>query len=204
MPAQFTGGSEEWGAVRSLEFFIAHSPNPHKRKAYAKAAAEFAPGVTNTASTWSSGCNPSWRFAVPPTAVESNSDVIALRDEFQFSVVRADGAAYLAGLRRGLDTLLVDALDRKGFPVSLANLKFYEDARRCLRPTGVFVMDLARQKITYLAHLDWIREVFGEAVIAVPVDGESNYEVFAQKDRHFEPRWKLLLWQAKRPNVDVA
>ena len=114
-------------------------------------------------------------------------------------MVRADGAAYLAGLRRGLDTLLVDALDRKGIPASLANLKLYEDARRCLRPTGVFVMNLAGEKITYLAHLDWIREVFGEAVIAVPVDGESNYEVFAQKDRHFEPRWKLLLWQAKRP-----
>ena len=42
MPAQFTG-SEEWGAVRSVEFFTAHSRNPHKRKAYAKAAAEFAP-----------------------------------------------------------------------------------------------------------------------------------------------------------------
>jgi Spermine/spermidine synthase domain len=184
MPAQFTG-SEEWGAVRSVEFFTAHSRNPHKRKAYAKAAAEFAPGVTNTASISSTRCNPSWRFAVPPTAVESNSDVIALRDEFliprddfRFSVVRADGAAYLAGLRRGLDTLLVDALDRKGIPASLANLKFYEDARRCLRPTGVFVMNLAGEKITYLAHLDWIREVFGEAVIAVPVDGESNYEVF--------------------------
>ncbi len=68
--------------MRSVEFFTAHSRNPHKRKAYAKAAAEFAPGVTNTASISSTRCNPSWRFAVPPTAVERKSDVIALRDEF--------------------------------------------------------------------------------------------------------------------------
>jgi spermidine synthase len=139
------------------------------------------------------------------TAVESDPDVIALRDEFliprddfRFSVIRADGAAYLAGLRRRLDALLVDALDRKGIPASLANSNFYEDARRCLRPNGVFVMNLAGEKITYLARLDWIREVFGEAVIAVPVEGASNYVVFAQKDRYFEPRWKWLLWQAKR------
>ena len=139
------------------------------------------------------------------TAVESDPDVIALRDEFliprddfRFSVIRADGAAYLAGLRRRLDALLVDALDRRGIPASLGNLRFYEDARRCLRPNGVFVMNLTGEKITYLAHLDWIREVFGEAAIALPVEGESNYVVFAQKDSHFEPRWKWLLWQAKR------
>ena len=139
------------------------------------------------------------------TAVESNPDVIALRDEFliprddfRFSVIRADGAAYVAGVRRGLDALLVDALDPKGIPSSLANLKFYEDARRCLSPTGVFVVNLAGEKVTYLAHLDWIREVFGETVIAVPVERGSNYVVFAQKDTHFEPRWKWLLWQARR------
>jgi len=138
-------------------------------------------------------------------AVESDPDVIALRDEFliprddfRFSVIQADAAAYLAGLRRRLDALLVDAVDRKGIPASLANSKFYEDARRCLCPNGVFVMNLAGERITALAHLDCIREVFGEAVIAVPVEGESNYVVFAQKDRYFEPRWKWLLLQARR------
>jgi spermidine synthase len=80
----------------------------------------------------------------------------------------------------------------------MANLTFYEDARRCLRPSGVFVMNLAGEKISSFAQLDWIREVFGESVIAVPVDNESNRVVFAQKDKHFEPRWKWLLWQARR------
>jgi len=138
-------------------------------------------------------------------AVESDSDVIALRDEFliprddfRFSVIHGDGAAYVAALRRKVDALLVDAFDREGIPPSLANLAFYENARRCLTANGVFVMNFAGEQTSYLGHLDWIRGVFGEAVFAVPVDAGSNYVVFAQKDRHFEPRWKWLFWQAKR------
>ncbi len=139
------------------------------------------------------------------TAVENDPDVISLRDEFliprddfRFSVIRADGATYLVGLRRGFDAVLIDAFDRNGIPSSLANVEFYSNARRCLRSTGVFVMNLAGERAASLAHLDWIREVFGEAVIAVPVEGDDNWLVFAQKDRYFEPRWKWLLWQAKR------
>jgi spermidine synthase len=139
------------------------------------------------------------------TAVESDPDVIALRDEFliprddfRFSVICADGAAYVAALRRRVDALLVDAFDRNGISTSLANLEFYENARRCLSPAGVLVMNLTGEKTTYLAHLDWIRSAFGEAVIAVPVDGGSSHVAFAQKDRHFEPQWKWLLCQAKR------
>jgi len=139
------------------------------------------------------------------TAVESNPDVIALRDEFliprddsRFSVVQTDGAAYLKGLRRWVDALLVDAFDRHGIPSSLANLEFYQNARRCLSPTGVFVMNLAGERATCVAHLEWMREVFGEAVIAVPVDGGSNHVVFGQRERHFDPQWKWLLHHAKR------
>ncbi len=38
IPAQFTGAAER-GAVGCVEFFTAHSRHPHKRKAYAEAAA---------------------------------------------------------------------------------------------------------------------------------------------------------------------
>jgi spermidine synthase len=143
--------------------------------------------------------------AVRITAVESDPHVIALRnefliprDDFRFSVICADGAAYVAELRRGVDALLVDAFDRSGIPTSLANAEFYENARRCLSPAGVFVMNLAGDKTGYLPHLDWIRCAFGDAVIAVPAEGESSYVVFAQKDRNFEPQWKWLLCQARR------
>jgi len=139
------------------------------------------------------------------TVVESDPDVIALRDEFlvphddsRFSVVRADGAAYLAGLRRGVDVVLVDAFDRDGIPHSFADGQFYNNAQRCLCSSGVFVMNLAGEQSAAAAHLDWIRGVFAEATIAVPVEGDSNCLVFAQKDSCFEPRWKWLLWQARR------
>jgi spermidine synthase len=139
------------------------------------------------------------------TAVESDPNVIALRDEFviprddfRFSVIEADGAAYLAGLRRRVDALLVDAFDRDGIPASLANPGFYENARRCLSPAGVFVMNLAGDRSGYLAHLAWIRKIFGAAVIAVPAADEGNCVVFAQKEMHAQPQWKWLVCHAKR------
>jgi hypothetical protein len=59
-------------------------------------------------------------------------------------------------------------------------------------------MNVAEDQSAAAAHLDWIRRVFAEATIAVPVEGDSNCLVFAQKDSRFEPRWKWLLWQARR------
>ncbi len=138
-------------------------------------------------------------------AVENDPDVIALRDEFliprddfRFAVIQADGAAYLAGLQRRVDALLVDAFDRDGIPTSLATSQFYENALRCLSPTGMLVMHIAGEQTNCLSHLSWIRDVFDESVIAVPVEDGSNYVVFASKDRHFEPQWKWLLCQARR------
>lgn len=139
------------------------------------------------------------------TAVENDRDVIALRDEFliprddfRFSVIQADGAAYLSALQRRVDVLLVDAFDRDGISASLANPGFYENARRCLSPAGMFVMNLAGDRTGCLSHLSWIRAVFGEAVIAVLIDDSGNYVVLASKDRPFEPQWKWLLCQARR------
>lgn len=144
---------------------------------------------------------PSARIA----AVENDPNVIALRDEFlvprddsRFSVIEADGAAYLSALQRRVDALLVDAFDRDGIPASLANPGFYENVRRCLSPMGMFVMNLAGDRTTCRSHLRWIRDVFGEALIAVLIDDSGNYVVFASKDRPFEPQWKWLLCQARR------
>jgi len=138
-------------------------------------------------------------------AVETDPDVIALRDEFliprddfRFAVIQADGAAYLARLQRRVDALLVDAFDRGGIPVSLASSQFYENARRCLSPTGMLVMHVAGDQTSCLCHLGWIRDAFADAVITVPIEDGSNYVVFASKDSHFEPQWKWLLCQARR------
>ena len=56
------------------------------------------------------------------TAVEVNPDVISLREEFsiprddsRFRVIRADGAHYLAHLRRSKDVILADACNRSGY-----------------------------------------------------------------------------------------
>src|SRR5260370_11150409 len=66
------------------------------------------------------------------TAVEVNPDVIALREEFRipadddrFRVICADGAAYLARLRRSKDVIMADASSRGGVAPGLDPLRFY-------------------------------------------------------------------------------
>ena len=78
------------------------------------------------------------------TAVEVNSDVLALREEFciptdndRFRVIRGDGAAYVAGLRRHKDVILADACDRSGIAPQFDALEFYRNARRGLSAQGV-------------------------------------------------------------------
>jgi len=137
-------------------------------------------------------------------AVESDPSAIALRDVFliprddsRFSVIQADGAAYLSGLQRNVDAVLVDVFDRNDIAASLAHSVFDEDARRRLMPRGMFVLNLAAGPATYRSHLGWIRDVFGEAVMPVPSDDSGNHVVFASKDRHFQPQWKWLLFHAR-------
>jgi spermidine synthase len=139
------------------------------------------------------------------TSVESNRDVIALRNEFliphddpRFSVIEADAGDYVAGLRKRVDVLMVDAFDRWGIPSSLGNPEFYRNARRCISPGGIFVINLAGDQSVYLRHLEWIHEVFGEAVMGVLVDDDSNCMVFARKDVPAEPQWRWLLCHAQR------
>ena len=133
------------------------------------------------------------------TAVEVNSDVIALREEFciptdddRFRVIRADGASYVAGLRRYKDVILADACDRAGIAPQLDALEFYHSARQCLSPRGVFVANLCGETHGRAAHLTKIRSVFGDGVVTLPVRPQGNVIVFAFKERDPEISWEGL------------
>jgi spermidine synthase len=123
------------------------------------------------------------------TAVEVNSDVIALRNEFRipedddrFGVVHRDGAEYVSELRDGQDVILADACDHIGTTADLNTLEFYRNARRCLTSAGILVINLCGDRQLRTGHMLKIRQAFGENVLTLPVRPDGNVIVFAFKE----------------------
>jgi spermidine synthase len=133
------------------------------------------------------------------TVIEVNPYVIALREEFRippddhrFRVICADGAAYVARLGRSKDVILADACDRVGIAPELDAIEFYQDAHRCLSPEGVFVTNVCGDMNCCAAHIDKIRDVFGDEFMTLQVRPDGNVIVFAFKERRPEPDWGQL------------
>lgn len=120
------------------------------------------------------------------SVVEISAEVIALRDEFvippddeRLEIIHDDGAAFLGKTDLQPDVILVDAFDQSGVSRSLASPDFYEQARRCLSPGGVLVMNLSGEKCRYAAHIEGLRAAFPGVIRLVPVEGEDNVLLFA-------------------------
>lgn len=146
-------------------------------------------------------------YRLPSTqlhVVENNPDVIALREAFRvppdgpnLRVQEADGAAGLDQVEKGIDVLLVDAFDRRGYAPSLANLEFYESAKSKLAGSGVLVVNLAGDEETYAGLIGIVMQVFDDQVILLPVREDDNHVLLAFKDPCFEPNWRRLRNLAK-------
>ncbi len=133
------------------------------------------------------------------TAVEVNSDVIALREEFRippdddrFRVICADGADYVARLGLSQDVILADACDREGIAPELNAIEFYQHARRCLFSGGVFVANMCGNLDSCAAHVAKIRTVFGDEFMTLQVRPDGNLIVFAFKRCPPEIDWAQL------------
>ncbi len=133
------------------------------------------------------------------TVVDNNPDVIALREAFfvppdgpNLRVLEADGAGYLAQAEKGIDVLLLDAFDRRGYAPSLASREFLEQARAKLAGSGVLVANLAGDEETYAGLVGMAMEVFDDQVIVIPVHEDDNHVLLAFKDVRFEPNWRRL------------
>lgn len=122
-------------------------------------------------------------------AVEINPDVIALREVFQlppdgarFSVVCADGAAYVGKPGHRSDVLLVDGFGADGMPANLGTPEFYDDCRRRLSDDGVMVVNLVTDEPDFHRYLRALRGVFGGSLALAPAQGSDyNVAVFAWK-----------------------
>jgi spermidine synthase len=133
------------------------------------------------------------------TAIEINPTIIALRKEFRipedderFRVLCADGSTYVAHLPRSKDVILVDACDAQGVAPQLDCIEFYENARRCLSPGGVFVSNLCGDWKNCASHLRKIADVFGDDLLALKVRDSRNLIVIAFKEPRAEFDWDRL------------
>jgi spermidine synthase len=133
------------------------------------------------------------------TVLDNNPDVIALRDAFyvppdgpKLQILEADGAAYLEQAEKGIDVLLLDAFDRRGYAPSLANLEFLERAKSKLSGSGILVANLAGDEETHAGLIGMAMQVFDDQVIVFPVREDDNHVLLAFKDATFEPNWRRL------------
>ena len=133
------------------------------------------------------------------TAVEVNSDVIALREAFsipaddgRFRVICANGADYVARLSRSEDVILADACDSEGVAPELDAIEFYQNARRSLSKGGMFVTNMCGDVDDWARHVAKIREVFGDELMTLQVGRNGNVIVFAFKERHTNIDWKRM------------
>ena len=141
-------------------------------------------------------------YRLPATqmlVLDNNPDVIALRDVFwvppdgpNLQVLEADGAAYLRQVENGIDVLLVDAFDRRGYAPGLASVEFLEQAKRKLAGSGVLVINLAGDEETRAGLIGMAMQVFADQVIVFPVREDDSHVLLAFKNVAFEPNWRRL------------
>ncbi len=122
------------------------------------------------------------------TAVEIDSDVIALRDEFRvpaddqrLRVVAGDAVRYIATRSGCAEIILVDTCDRNGMVSSLASPDTYLHLRRSLSRNGVAAINACGSARVVASHVARVRGVFGAHVWTLPVANERNLIILAAK-----------------------
>jgi spermidine synthase len=137
--------------------------------------------------------------SVALTAVEANPDVIELREEFcipaddnRFRVIHADGADYISLLSPCKDVILADACDRDGVAPQLNSVEFYQNARRCLAPGGVFVTNICGDADSRAAHLVKLRNAFDDEFLTLPVKQHGNLIVFGFQRSSPDVPWEHI------------
>ena len=96
-----------------------------------------------------------------------------------------DGRAYLKGIRKKYDVIMVDAYQDITIPFQMSSVEFFQEVKSHLKPDGVMVvnMNMKSQKEgninEYLS--DTIASVF-PCVYTADVAGSSNRELFAFSD----------------------
>lgn len=124
------------------------------------------------------------------TVVEIDSQVIALRDQFEvppdqadFRVVQADGADFVAAVDdASYDVIMVDGFDAESMSPALGTHNFYAHCARLLTTGGVMVCNLHELDLHFGAYLERIALSFDGRALAVATRECGNSVVFARNN----------------------
>lgn len=103
------------------------------------------------------------------TALESNADVLALRDQFmippddvRLQILHVDAVSYLEMMAAAaVDVILLDGFDAGGTPEELCSADFFSNCRRVLRDHGILIVNMGDDSTTISATILQGRAVFG-------------------------------------------
>jgi spermidine synthase len=148
------------------------------------------------------------------TAVEIDSDVLAMRSQFsipaddaRLTVVQADGADHVAQMAshdEHTDTILVDAYDHAGIANAVVERSFVENCKRILGCNGVFVMNIVADPDDARRHVATVRQVFGEAIVVIAMQRGGNLVVFAGHALLDQQRLKAAVRNAERAEIRLG
>lgn len=103
------------------------------------------------------------------TALESNADVLTLRDQFmippddaRLQILHVDAVPYLAAMAAATaDVILLDGFDANGSPQELCSGSFFTDCQRVLRDHGMLIVNMGDDSDNISAMVLHGRAVFG-------------------------------------------
>ena len=118
--------------------------------------------------------------------LENNPKVIALKDKFhvpensaKFTVLEADGAAFLRNSEEKFDVLLVDGYTKLGQAAQLCSEDFYASCLACLNPGGILVINFSGAAGLNQVYQERIDRVFNHPSVLVMEDDRMNQILFA-------------------------
>lgn len=125
------------------------------------------------------------------TVLESNGDVIALRDQFmippdnaRFQVLHVDAAQHLTEMAEAsMDAILLDGFDIDGAPEALCSFSFFNNCERVLHDQGVLVANMADDGVAITETLKQLMLLFGgRRLWWLKTQTDNSHLAFAVKD----------------------
>lgn len=110
-----------------------------------------------------------------------------------------DGRVFINNCKNEYDIIFIDAYNAKEIPFQLTTLEFFQHTRRCLKPDGILVANIANfGKMDFIfSELETVKQVSKNIAVFV-CPGQTNYVFFASEKNQLDGK----IMQDKAVNLD--
>jgi len=110
----------------------------------------------------------------------------------KIEVITKDGRVFINKCKKQYDIIFIDAYNAKEIPFQLTTLEFFKHIKRCLRPEGLLVANIANfGNMNFIfSQLETVQQVFADIAVFV-CPGQTNFVLFAsEKNKLDQKKWK--------------